>query len=106
MSAIYSWLARMAVTGWGVRLLNKTNRVCQYFKIASYGIYLFHMPWVIAISYWLLTRGSPPVVHIVVTMPASFAATIATYELARRVSLLRFAFALSKPEGKRRKLAE
>lgn len=99
--ATYSWLAMMAAIGLGVRFLNFTNGVCKYFQTASYGIYFFHMTWVVVISYYLLKNGASPLVHIFVTLPTSFIATVATYEIVRRIPVLRTAFALKAPISKK-----
>jgi len=99
--ATYSWLAQMAAIGLGVRFLNRTNNVCKYLQTASYGIYFFHMTWVVIFSYYLIKRGLSPVAHVLITLPISFIATVATYEIVRRIPLIRTAFALKAPHSKK-----
>jgi len=99
--ALFSFFAVLSALGWGRKILDLTNGFWRYMRKASFGIYLFHMTWVIAISYYLLKAGASPAVHIAVTMVLSFAVTIATYELARRIPGVRFVFALPKPKPKK-----
>ena len=89
-----AWLCVLAVLGMARRYLNYGGRVSAYLTRSSFGVYLFHQSWIVIAGYFILMltgdyRGQIPLI-----LACSIALTYATYEIARRIPLLRRMFAL------------
>lgn len=84
-----SWLGVLSCLIIGKLYLNKENKVTNYFKKASFPIYILHLPILVAISYYSLKMIDNIILQICVIMLGSFILTILAYEIVSRIPLLK-----------------
>jgi peptidoglycan/LPS O-acetylase OafA/YrhL len=80
----------MGAMGLGKRYLDRTSRAERYLAEGSYPIYIIHQTMIVLIAFYLVDLAIPWGVQWVILLILAVAATFALYELARRVSALRF----------------
>lgn len=90
------WSGILALLGLARRCLNFHNRITAYFTRASFVIYIFHLPFIVAAAYAVFPRLTPVSGQLAVILPVSFLLTLAAYEAVRRIPVLRFLFAVKK----------
>ena len=86
---LVSWLGVLSCIIIGKQYLNKENKVTNYFKKASFPIYILHLPLLIMIGYYSLKLINNIFIQICVIMVGSFILTILAYEIMRRIPLLK-----------------
>lgn len=91
-----SWLGILTLLGLSRPYLNFHNQITSYFTKASFALYIFHLPWVVAIAYFISPLSLSIPLQLMVLLSASFILTVATYELIRRIPCLRTLFAIKK----------
>ena len=90
------WSGVLTLLGFARRRLSFESPAAAYFTAASFPIYIFHLPWIVAVAYALLPFGLPRAASAALILTASFGLTLASYELARRVPPLRALFAIKR----------
>lgn len=88
------WVCVLALLGVGKRFLNFSNRFTAYFNRASFPIYIFHQSWLVAISYYTVKFINNTILQVCVIIFGSFVATIITYEIIKRVPVIRALFGI------------
>ncbi len=88
------WLAVLAALGLGRHYLNFTGRVSRYLSNSSFGLYIFHQSWIVVTGYFILQWTVNYFAQIPLILVISTVLTFITYELAKRVPIFRWMFAL------------
>jgi hypothetical protein len=91
------WVTLLAILGYGRRYLNRPSRVMRYLNGGGYVIFIVHQTWIVVIGYLVLAAVESPLLQYVLIAGLSLAASIASYELIRRVRPLRVLFGVKHP---------
>jgi peptidoglycan/LPS O-acetylase OafA/YrhL len=91
-----SWLAVLAILGLGHRYLNLNGKITSYLSKSSFGVYVFHLPWIVITAFFVFKFTQNPVLQIPLTFLPSIILTYGTYEVCRRISVFRWMFGLRK----------
>lgn len=83
------WMGILSCLIVGKLYLNKENKVTNYFKKASFPIYILHLPILVIIGYYSLTLINNLFLQICVIMFGSFVITIFVYEIFSRIPFLK-----------------
>lgn len=88
--AALSWVAVLALLGYGRRYLNRRTALSAYFSPAAFPVYVLHQTFLVAVAYYVLPHfGHGPVPFLVIVV-GSLALSLAGYELLRRARWSRF----------------
>jgi peptidoglycan/LPS O-acetylase OafA/YrhL len=87
-----AWI--FALFGLGYQYLNRPSKALSYLGEASYPIYILHMVFLYLGSYFIFPLAWPAALKFVVVCLITFAGCYSTYELVRRVNVLRPLFGL------------
>ncbi len=85
-----SWVWVLAILGMGHRFLNFGNRVLNYLSEASYPFYILHFVVLTAVTFYMVRIQAAIVVKYLLIVAIAFAITFLLYEIARRITPLRF----------------
>lgn len=88
---LYAWLAVLAILGCGKAWCDKSNAFTVYMNRASYGVYVLHYLFALLSCWTLKTYTALPVavIYLLATL-LTLAGTFASYELIRRVPVVRW----------------
>lgn len=86
---LVSWLGVLSCIIIGKQYLNKESKVANYFKKASFPIYILHLPILVMIGYYALTMIDNIFLQICIIMFGSFIITIIVYEILSRIPILK-----------------
>lgn len=89
-----SWIGILSIIGMGKHYLDFHNKVANYFSKASFPIYIFHQSWLVLTAYYALKITSSIVLQVIFIIVGSFALTMLTYEVFKRISFTRFLFGI------------
>ncbi len=89
------WVTILAILGLGKRFLNFRNSLTAYFTSASFAIYIFHQSVIVAVGYYIIQFNVGAYAQYVLIMVVSFILTVATYEVCKRIGILRYLFGIS-----------
>ncbi|MEC0175090.1 acyltransferase family protein [Paenibacillus favisporus] len=92
-SLIY-WIALLAILGFGRKHLNKKSKMMDYFTPAAFPVYIVHQTYLVMIGYYILKGAPNDFIAYLLILVLSLAASVATYELVRRIKPIRFLFGL------------
>ena len=95
---LFIWSITLAFLGLGKSYFNFRNKTTDYLSASSFAVYIFHMSWVIGICYWTMLHIDDPVIQILVTLVLSLPATFLTYEVVRRIPVVRSLFGIKPPK--------
>jgi Acyltransferase family len=90
----YQWFCIVAVLGFARLWLNRDSPVRRYLTDAVFPYYIVHQTAIILIAHELKRFGLPAGIEATVVIGGTLAACAATYEIVRRVRLLRPLFGL------------
>lgn len=90
------WLAILAILGNARRYLNFSSKITGYLSKSSFGVYLFHQSWIVITAFFVFKVTDNPALQIPSIFVSAVVFTYGTYELCRRVSVLRWMFGLKK----------
>ncbi|MGZ5873566.1 MAG: acyltransferase family protein [Bradyrhizobium sp.] len=90
----YQWLCIVAVLGFARRWLTADSPVRRYLTDAIFPYYIVHQTAIILIAHELHGRGLPVWLEASILITGTIAACVLTYEIVRRISLLRPLFGL------------
>ena len=96
---IVCWCTLLAFLGYGRRHLNRPSRVMRYLNGAVFPVYVVHQTYVVAIGFVVLSWTDVVWLAFVVIMLGSLAASLLTYEVARRVPVLRTLLGIKAPRA-------
>ena len=94
------WCAIAAVLGFGARHLTRGGPVLTYLTLGVFPFYIVHQTVIVVAAHHLARLGLPQGLEALILIVATFAACFATYEVVRRIGVLRPLFGL-KPEPAR-----
>ena len=94
---IVSWCTLLAFLGYGRAHLNRPSRVMRYLNGAVFPVYVVHQTYVVAIGYVVLRWTDVVWGTFLVIMLGSLVASLLTYEVARRVPVLRGLLGIKAP---------
>jgi len=96
LGKFYGLCAILFIMGIGKKKLNFSNKITVYFSKISFGIYLFHLPWITVIAYYTMQYVENVYIQAVIITFLSVPFTILTVELLQRTVITRFMFCLKK----------
>lgn len=88
------WCAIAAVLGFGGKHLTRGGPILTYLTLGVFPFYIVHQTAIVVAGHYLAKAGLPQGLEAMILIAATFAACFATYELVRRVNLLRPWFGL------------
>jgi len=91
-----SWLSILAILGLARRYFNFSGRITGYLSKSSFGVYIFHQSWIVVAAFFIFKVVASPWLQIALILVVSIVLTYLTYEIARRVPVLRWMFGLKK----------
>jgi surface polysaccharide O-acyltransferase-like enzyme len=78
----------------GKRHLNTQNIISIYLTKSSFGVYIFHLLWIVIIAYFVINKIENIISQILLIFIMSIILTFGTYELCKRNGILRFMFGI------------
>ncbi len=93
----YQWLCIVAVLGFARRWLNADSALRRYLTDAIFPYYIVHQTAIIMIAHELRGRDLPAWLEASIVIAGTFAACVLTYEIVRRIAVLRPLFGLRAP---------
>lgn len=88
-------LAVLSIMGMGKHYLEFNTPTTQYLSTASFPIYIFHIAWINIAAYYIIDYIPGGIgVQIVLIMAISIVMTLATYEVVRRIKIIRSFFGI------------
>jgi surface polysaccharide O-acyltransferase-like enzyme len=90
----YQWLCIVAVLGFARRWLTADSPARRYLTDAIFPYYIIHQTAIIMIAHELRGRDLPAWLEATIVIAGTFAACALTYEVVRRIALLRPLFGL------------
>ena len=83
------WLGILSYIIIGKLFLNKENKLTNYFKKASFSVYILHQTFLVIIGYYALMMVENIVLQICIILFGSFIVTILVYEIIKRIPILK-----------------
>jgi peptidoglycan/LPS O-acetylase OafA/YrhL len=96
--AVDQWCAIAAVLGFGGKHLTRGGPVLTYLTLGVFPFYIVHQTFIVVAGHYLARQGLPQGLEAAILVGGTFATCFATYEIVRRVNVLRPWFGL-KPLG-------
>jgi hypothetical protein len=90
----YQWLCIVAVLGFARRWLTAESAVRRYLTDAIFPYYIVHQTAIIMIAHELHNRGVPAWLEASIVISGTIATCVLSYEIVRRISMLRPLFGL------------
>lgn len=91
LTNFYLWVVVLSVFGFGRKYWNWDTPFTRYMSKSSFGVYVLHYPLLLLVCYGLCTYFDLSVeVQYLIALVLPIPLTFATYELLRRVPLVRF----------------
>lgn len=90
----YQWLCIVAVLGFARRWLNRDSPARRYLTDAIFPYYIVHQTALILIAHGLQGSGLPAFAEAGIVIAGTAAVCVATYEMVRRIAILRPLFGL------------
>jgi glucan biosynthesis protein C len=92
--ALDQWCAIAAVLGFGGKHLTRGGPVLDYLTQGVFPFYIVHQTVIVVAAHYLAKAGLPQGLEAAILVAGTFCACFATYEIVRRVNLLRPLFGL------------
>ena len=83
------WLGTLSCIIIGKLCLNKESKITNYFKKASFSIYILHLPVLVIVGYYSLIITNNIVLQILMIIFGSFIITLLVYEIIKKIPILR-----------------
>jgi Acyltransferase family len=90
----YQWFCVVAVLGFARRWLNRDSAARRYLTDAVFPYYIVHQTAIILIAHGLRGLGLPASIEASIVISGTLASCAVTYEIVRRISVLRPLFGL------------
>jgi len=95
--ATYTWMALLAIFGWGRVLLDRPFRWLPYASEAVFSWYILHQTLIVALAYWLMPMKLGAVLEASLVVGGTVAGCLLLHEcLIRRIGWLRPLFGLKR----------
>ena len=88
----FCWI--LSVLAFGYRYLNKPSKALQYLSQAAYPVYILHMIFLYLGSMLIFPLDIPVQLQYVLTLLFTFVGCFGTYEIIKRLKILRFLFGM------------
>lgn len=88
------WGAIAAILGFGARHLTRGGPVLTYLTLGVFPFYIIHQTFIVVAGHHLAKVGLPQGLEAAILIAGTFACCFVTYEIVRRVALLRPLFGL------------
>ena len=88
------WGAIAAILGFGAKHLTRGGPVLTYLTLGVFPFYIIHQTFIVVAGYHLAKLGLPQGLEAMILIVGTFVCCFATYEIVRRVALLRPLFGL------------
>ncbi|MDP3749409.1 MAG: acyltransferase family protein [Phenylobacterium sp.] len=92
--ALDQWFAIAAVLGFGGKHLTRGGPVLTYLTLGVFPFYIVHQTFIVVAGHYLAQLGMNQALEAVILIAGTFATCFATYEIVRRVNVLRPLFGL------------
>jgi len=92
----FEWIGILATLSLGSRFLNVDAKPLRYLSRAAFPLYYFHQTLLLIVAFVLSSHVARPAPFILLTTAASFALSLAAYELFRCFPISRFLFGIKK----------
>ncbi|MCF8504350.1 MAG: acyltransferase family protein [Caulobacter sp.] len=92
--AVDQWCAIAAILGFGARHLTRGGPVLTWLTLGVFPFYIVHQTVIVVVGHHLAKVGMNQALEAAILIAATFGACLLTYEVARRVPLLRPLFGL------------
>ncbi len=86
---LVGWLGVLSCILIGKLYFNKENQITNYFKKASFPIYILHLPVLVIIGYYSLIMINNIFLQIGLIISGSFIVTIFIYEIIKKIPILK-----------------
>ena len=83
------WLGILSYIIIGTLFLNKENKLTNYFKKASFPIYILHQTFLVTIGYYILMVVDNVALQINIIIFGSLILTIMIYEIISRIPIIK-----------------
>lgn len=91
---VNQWAAIAAILGFGARHLTRGGPVLTYLTLGVFPFYIIHQTFIVVAGHHLAKVGLPQGLEAAILIAGTFACCFVTYEIVRRVALLRPLFGL------------
>ncbi|MDF2900515.1 MAG: acetyltransferase [Phenylobacterium sp.] len=91
---VNQWGAIAAILGFGARHLTRGGPVLTYLTLGVFPFYIIHQTFIVVAGHHLAKVGLPQGLEAAILIGGTFACCFVTYEIVRRVALLRPLFGL------------
>lgn len=88
------WGAIAAILGFGAKHLTRGGPVLTYLTLGVFPFYIIHQTFIVVAGFYLARQGLPQGLEAAILIVGTFACCFLTYEIVRRVPLLRPLFGL------------
>ncbi|WP_309642787.1 acyltransferase family protein [Phenylobacterium sp.] len=92
--ALDQWFAIAAVLGFGAKHLTRGGPILAYLTLGVFPFYIIHQTFIVVAGHYLAKLGLNQALEATILIAGTFAACFATYEMVRRVNVLRPLFGL------------
>lgn len=86
---LVGWMGVLSSIIIGKLYLNSESRVTNYFRKASFPIYILHLPILVMIGYYSLMIADNIFIQIFIIMFGSFIGTLLVYEIIKKIPILK-----------------
>jgi len=93
---VAGWISVLAVLGYSRRHLDYSGKVSAYLSSSSFGVYVFHQSWIIVVAFFVFMLTDVPLLQIPLILVASVLLTYASYEICKRLPVVRWMLGLKK----------
>lgn len=76
------------------KYLDKNNKIFAYLSKSSFCIYVFHQVWIVIMAYFVFKFIDNFILQILIILLSSIVFTYGTYEIVKRINILRFLFGI------------
>lgn len=100
LRALYAWSIFVMLLGLARRFANRPSRALTYLTAAVFPYYIVHQTIIVVSGYWFTMHEVPLAIEVAAILGATILGCVLSYELIRRVAVLRPLFGLPLREKK------
>jgi peptidoglycan/LPS O-acetylase OafA/YrhL len=94
LGRFYGFCSILFILGIGKMKLNFSNGMTIYLSKISFGIYLFHLPWITIIAYYTIKFIQNIYIQAILITLLSIPFTVVNIEILKKIIITRFMFGL------------
>lgn len=88
LKSTISLIMGITIVSYGIKYLNKENRVLAYLNKASFPVYILHQTILLVLAFYILPLTLPAWISIVLIISLSFGITFIAYEICKRIKFM------------------